>query len=355
MTEISSTVEFRFAAIEDCDEIGAFLTELGGPLFHERFPDGTAGDLYRWKLFSSPWGEGIAGLAMERGRIVAMAAAMPKPVQFSGRAVKGYELGDFFTAREFRGRGYFGRLIDMVCAEAGNRGGELTYVRPNDQSFPLLLKRGFEQAQQMNERHFAAPSRAINRRLPGSAGMVRALGGDALARWAALPKPGPDVPVERVARFGPEMDDLWQRAAARFGFSLIRGAEYLNWRFADSPAPFELWVARLGREAVGCAVTFRSATGLGFLVDLFTLPEDQSAASALVRHCANHLLNTGCHAIYCSTVIRGGPLAVQTILPRFCPRLDLPVRHVVMRGTCGAQLPRVNGVWQLTMGDFDGF
>ena len=353
---VSSDVEFRFAAPEDCDQIGSFLVELGGPLFTERFPGLAPGDLYRWKLFSSPWGAGITALATHRGRIVGMVAAVPKPMRFAGQTAKAFELGDFFVAPEFRRKGYFGDLIEMVSAEAAQRGGDLTYVRPNDLSFPLLVRRGFLELQQLHERHLSIPSRAVERRVPGSAGLVRALGGDALARRLSLPTPGPDAPlVEPVHRFGDEMDRLWERAAPHYDVCLVRSAQYLNWRFADSPAPFELWLARRGNEAAGFGVTFRSATGLGFLIDAFSLPADASAAGSIVRHTITHLLDRGCHSVYCWTVLHHGESALHQHLRRACPRLHQSVLHVAFRSLRDAALPPPSGTWHMSMGDFDGF
>jgi GNAT superfamily N-acetyltransferase len=356
MLPVSTPVTFRLAQPEDCTPIGAFLEPLGGPYFHERFPGKTAADFYHWKYFSSPYGPAAVGLALAGDRIVSMAAAMPKRMRFGAEELPVYELGDFQTAESHRGQGLFSALIEQICAEAAARGGVLAYVRPNDLSFPILVRRGFSEPQQIEERTFLLPSRSP--RLGLFAPVAHALGADALLKHWTLNQlaDSSGITVEPVCEFPAVINTLWKRASTGYGVAIARTAEYLNWRFAHSPAPFELWLAHRAGTPVGTAVTFPTRTDrVGFLIDVFAAPEDDAGAAALVRHTVSHLLASGCKTVFCWTVLHGSESALSKALRRVCFRHQPRPLHVAMRPLRGGALPTVEGFWHLAMGDFDGF
>lgn len=358
MATIGSAATLRLANPEDCARIGEFLEELGGPYYRERFPGKTAADLYRWKFFSSPFGESAVALAESSGEIVSLASAMPKRMQFGGQLLNAYELGDFFTAESHRGRGLFTSLIDMVTRVAAERGGHIAYVRPNDTSFPILQRRGFQELQQIHQRSFPVPSQSAASRIKPSGPVLRTLGADALAKWFALPRGAEraTLTAKEVDRFPPETDALWQKAGPQFGVSIARTAEYLNWRYANSPAPFRLWSVQRGTELTGTAVTFNShRSRVGYILDAFAAPEDDATSAAILHHCFDYLVRAGCRAVYCWTVLHGPTSALQRMLRRACFRIQEPVLHVAFRELQPPPCAIPAGPWHLCMGDFDGF
>lgn len=55
---------------------------------------------------------------------------------------------------------------------------------------------------------------------------------------AGRPRPEPgDLETRVVARFGAEVDALWQRLRSSFELATVRDSAYLNWRYADRPEP----------------------------------------------------------------------------------------------------------------------
>ena len=183
-----ASVIFRFAGREDLDAIAEFLRELGGPYFNEkRFPGKSAHDYYEWKYFGNPMGKAVVGVAVADARVVSLVAAMVKPLQVGERRLIAYELGDFLTAGDFRKCGLFSRLVEMICDETKARGASIVYVQPNDISFPLLLKLGFTEPQQIHQRSYAVPSRLIARRLHVSPKLISWSRIDDLTRHFAAP------------------------------------------------------------------------------------------------------------------------------------------------------------------------
>lgn len=99
------------------------------------------------------------------------------------------------------------------------------------------------------------------------------------------PRPFPRE-VERLARFGPEVERLYLRCRANFGASVIRDARYMNWRFADHPRfRYELLAVRRGGELAGLAIYRRAdwpVPGTALVMD-WLVPDDEPEAGALLR------------------------------------------------------------------------
>lgn len=354
----TANVELRFAGQDDLVAIGEFLQELGGPHFSaNRFPDKPARDYYDWKYFGNPQAKAIVGVAVAGERIVSTVAAIVKPLQVSGRRLIAYELGDFLTASEFRGRGLFSQLVQMVCKETAARGASLVYVQPNEMSFPLLMKLGFAEPRQLHQRHFAMPSSVMARRLRLPAGLISWTGIDDLTRHFATP-PSRDrsVSVELISRFDAETDGIWQKAGPEYSLLIVRESEFLNWRYADSPTPFQIWLARREGKPVGYLVGFAGLhERVAEIVDLFTCPHDRDAAQELLHHSFQEFHRQGMRAILAYTISRPPHTMLAELLRRACPLMHQNPLHFSMRtfdSDLMGQLPESG--WHLSPGDFDG-
>jgi GNAT superfamily N-acetyltransferase len=354
----SASIELRFAGPENLVRIGDFLLELGGPYFNEkRFPGKTAKDYYAWKYFGNRVAQAVVGIAMAGDRVVSTVAAMIKPLQVGKRQLIAYELGDFLTAADFRRRGLFSQLVEMVCAETAVRGASFVYVQPNDTSFPLLTKLRFTEPVQIHQRHYPIPTRLMAHRLHVPPGLISWTCIDDLTRRLAAPLgSGRSVHVERVYRFDGDTDRIWQKAGEEYAFLVARESEFLNWRYADSPTPFQIWLARREGEPVGFLVGFAAVEdGLGEIVDLFTSSNDRPAAQALLNHAFREFHGQGMRAIFAYTIARAPLSMVGEMLRRACPLVRRAPLHFVVRGfdsAVASQLPTFG--WHLAPGDFDG-
>ena len=353
-----STVEFRLASPDDVAAVGPLLLDLGGASFPERFTGKTVSDFCRWKYFANPSGNALVGAAVASGRIVSLVAATPNRVQVGTDIHLAFELGDFITAREHRKQGMFSQLIELVCAEARRRGGSFVYVRPNEISFPILVARlSFVEINNIAERRYFLPSLVIHRKLGIPSALARALGVDGIMRKLVLPSSSASITVVPIDRFGHEVDDHWERMRGAYEFSLARTSSYLNWRYADSPTRYLLWVAYRRDQVVGYLVGFISKSeSRGSIVDLFCDPKDVATAATLVRTGMETMLESGVHAISTWVLPARDESACARILTHAFPRVGRPLLHFVMRFLDASleesRLP-ANG-WRLALGDFDG-
>ena len=206
-------IEMRLARPEDTDEIARLLPSLAGPSFVDRFPGKTAADFCRWKYLANPFGDASVGVVLDRGRVVGLAAAVPKRIQVGHEIVTAVELGDFITDPEYRKRGFFSALIELVCREAAERGAAFAYVRPNSISFPILERSlGFYEAQKIDHRRYAVPSDVLHRKTGLPSGLVRLMGMD----WLSRKNPSTFCPAQRRGEWP-------SRALVRMPMSFGRG------------------------------------------------------------------------------------------------------------------------------------
>lgn len=351
-----STFTERFATRHDLAAVARFLPGLGGPLFSERFPGRTLTDFLDWKYFKNPLGDAVVGIATDGGQVVGLVAAIPKNLYLDHESIAVYELGDFLTDDRYRGRGIFSRLIERVCADLASRKAALAYVRPNENSFPILVRHcDFTEARQIDGCRFVFPSDVLARKLSPSAAVLGRLGLDwAALRWALAPAPA-SVEVRRIDRFGRSHDRLWEAGSRGYRLAIDRRSEYLNWRYADSPSPFLLWDARRNGETTGyLAALISPSSRTGHIADLFTRPDDDAACAALLATCFRSLREQGVRSIYCWRPRGDDVSAAGRALARACPLSNGRPLHFAVRildSRFGGLPP---SPWQLSMGDFDG-
>lgn len=345
------------AAPEDVAEIAAFLVDLGGPLHEERFPGATGEQFYRWKYYQNPVGPAVVAVARAGSKVVSLAAAGPKRLQCGGETYLVYELGDFLTAPEHRRQGLFSRLIERLCEETARLGATMVYVRPNDNSFPILEKHlGFEEVRRFDSRRFVLPSGVLSRRSGIPAGFWRAAGADWIMRRLAVGGSSGNVRVERCMDFT-GADTFWESVRHAYRFSLVHDQAYFDWRYAACPTPFRIFRATRSGKPAGWAVTFANrAEPIGFVTDLFAAPDDGEAVNTLLAMCVPDLIESGCQSIYTWTLETSARSASHDALTRACQFRD-PVRlHIAVRGLApgwtAADLPESG--WYLSVGGFDG-
>jgi predicted N-acetyltransferase YhbS len=346
----------RFATREDIPAVADLLPELAGPHFAERFPSRTAREFFDWKYHQNPSGEAIVGIAESSGRLVATVAAAPTQLQLSNRLVTAYNLGDFLTTPEFRNRGVFSCLVSAVCDEAAARGAAVVYVQPNEQSYPILVRRSFQEPHQFMLRYCVIPSRALARKLRLPLALTTCLRLDAFALRLSLPRQQDrSLVVEPAAGFDPCIDQFWESARRGYRFLIARDHARLKWRFTDCPTPYRIFLARRGGDLAGYITTFVShATSTAFVVDLFTRADDRAAAVELLRVGLEDLSRQPVHAIHTWTIDSSRPCMIDDQLRRAC-RLKWASMHFALRflgPAPPADLPKEG--WHLMAGDFDG-
>ncbi len=105
---------------------------------------------------------------------------------------------------------------------------------------------------------------------------------------ATRPRSGPaGLRTEPVARFGADVDALWQSLRPTFGLALIRDQRYLNWRYADCPdRDYTLYECRDADGALRGVCVYTVADFLvpntGFMIDWLAPVDDADATMSMV-------------------------------------------------------------------------
>ena len=154
------------------------------------------------------------------------------------------------------------------------------------------------------------------------------------------------VPLER---FDGETDELYARLSSSWGNHLVRRAEFLNWRYVDSPRGYRCFAARTGGRLEGYAVLTQKAYAgrtVGVVADL---AGSAPACRALLRRCAREAEGVRLLVALVSpwqrrTFVASGFLPTHKAI-RF---IGKPLRE-------GVTLSAGREAWHFTLGDMDIF
>ncbi len=230
----------------------------------EVWDDPGAGEHVEWWFEESPVRPGIVGLRAVDGALAGTLGG-----SFLRMTVGGAETLVVVPLRaasleRFRGRGIFAELVSEI-EERGRAGGaSLGITTPNAASARTFLRHGWEVV--LRPRVWVRPRRLRAVPLRDRPGTMR----------------HGTIRIERVARFGAEVEESWRRAAASYGDAVVGDVDYLNWRFAAAPHDYRRFVATVDGRPGGYAVARRRRergleTGM-----VATLVADTGAAARLL-------------------------------------------------------------------------
>ena len=306
---------------------------------------------FTWWFDRNPGGEGIVSLAVDANEVVGVAAMSFFRTRLNGVETRLAIPVNVATDARYRGQGVFSTLEQENETAAAESGSPLTVTFPNAKSYPIFVRRlGWIDLPRL--RLWARPLRVagvvryvIGR--PGEHGGMRAPD--------ATPHRLHGLEVRPMERFGPDMDELGQRAAAGYGSHFSRDAAYFNWRYLDSPRDYRCFGAYRGDELSGVAVvghTFKHGVSAGFLADLVSAPDDATAVRALVARAVAE--------------VKGDADALVLLPPRaaaqrralgragFAPT-NKKLRFIGKALHDGVRIDESADAWHFTLGDFDFF
>jgi GNAT superfamily N-acetyltransferase len=306
---------------------------------------------FAWWFERNPAGEGIVSLAVDDGEVVGVAAMSFFRTVLDGAETRLAIPVNVATDPRYRGQGVFSTLERENEAAAAATGAPLTVTFPNGASHPIFVGRlGWVDLPRL--RLWARPLRAgaVVRYALGRAGTH----GGLRARDMS-PRTIRGLEVRALERFGPDFDELGRRAATGYGSHFVRDAEYLNWRYLDSPRDYRCFGAYGGGALRGVAVvghTFKHGVSAGFLADLVTEPEARDEVRALLARAVAEVKGAADALVLLPPPSRTARRAL--VASGFAPTskrlrfIGKPLRE-------GAPVDDRKGAWHFTLGDFDFF
>ena len=152
-----------------------------------------------------------------------------------------------------------------------------------------------------------------------------------------------------IDRFDAEAEDLYRRASAEWGAHVVRTAEYLNWRFADSPRQYRILAERReGRLAGWAVVTHKRYQGraVGVVADL--VADGRRSARVLLCRAAHNVRAQALVALV------NRPERASYVAAGFVPT-HKAIRFIGKPLAPGFGLPTTRDAWYLALGDTDIF
>lgn len=293
------------------DEKPRFETRTAGPedaeiligLFNRAFNKQKDARTAAWKYFRNPHGASFTLLAHDDGLVGGAYSYVYRKATFHGRPFLASQASDAMVDVAFRKRGIFTSFDDHAAQHSAASSVPVCMAVAGRQSMHGFLKNGWK-AIGTYQQYIAVidAKRVLAGRLGALAGLA------ALPLRALLAVTGRSAPmalptgieVRPLARFETTVDALYQRVARDLPIAFVRDAEFLNWRFVDTPTQkHRVLGAYRGAEFVGYVV-IEAAHGRGYVVDLLGL--DAAVEDALLRSAFAAFRAEGCGLALLSTL-----------------------------------------------------
>lgn len=259
--------EFTTRAYREGDETAIL------ELFAKSFPHASRGlEHFSWKYRENPFGNGRISLTFdEETRLVGHYSGYPVPFYEDGRHVLAHQIGDTMTEVSIRhvGRGptsILGRtalhFYEQFCE--GRVAFNYGFNVANIQRFSLRFLR--------SDRVEPVTYRVRDLREHPMERIPRA------ERWLR------GYSLELLNESGPELDDLFDRAAGAYRFTVARNAAYVQWRYLQCPDVRYFVVAIRKWQRLAGWVAFRIRENRFVWGDAFFDPAHSDAIEVALRH-----------------------------------------------------------------------
>jgi hypothetical protein len=278
-------------------------------------------DEFDWWFERNPAGPRLISLVRDDGRVAGVSGMSFFRMMLNGDEADVVFALDAATHPDYRGRGLWSKLElrnEKVSAAAGAVAA-LGFTNPL--AGPILVgKLGWRDLARL--RVWARPL----------VGRARQGGG-----------------TEPLGHFDAEADALYERERRRFANHLMRSAEFLNWRYVESPRGYRCFAARSRGRLDGYAVLARKnheGRTVGVVADLVGSPR---ACRRLLGRCAREA--RGVRAL----VALVSPWQRSTFLAAGFVPTQKSIRFIGKPLRPGVALPTGRDAWHFTLGDMDIF
>ena len=309
LEEVPITVVVRKACRFDRPAIARFIEDAYGERAQYK-----AAPRWTWQFIDNPFGrlkgdEVPIWVAVDGDRVVGQVAVQKGLLQVDGQTFEAGWAVDIMILPSYRGAGIGHRLHDAVVDDVdilmaltmaqgsrqmAKKHGCVTLAEVHQLTRWVRLDaesvRGYLLLRTANHHwphaaaQFSCDVLQFHRVFPLLANPLLRLR-DLVMRSRGRPK---STSIVELDRFGPEIDELWERTRGDYPVIFPRDAQFLNWRFVDCPEPnYRCFVARRGGRAVGYVVLRRAEPvelPQGIVADLYASRSDLETLDDLVGH-----------------------------------------------------------------------
>lgn len=288
-------------------------------LWKENLPTAVEGR-YAW-LYESGWAKGWV-LNAEDGAAVGASGLMMRTIRSPEGILRAGQAIDLNVDKHHRTGGPALRLARMVVHAAAEEGRQLVYAFPNRESEPILRRAGYRRLGTV-QRWFKPLrcQRILQKRLhhplvraaakPVSLAIDAVLTVKSCETWCCR-RPA-EIHVRVADRFDASFDRLWQTASRQFPLIGERTADYLSWRFGQSPGGhFQAFCIDNACQEMQAYVIYTCRDGVAHVTDMLFI--DAGSLNRLLAEFLRHLRRQKAEAV---VLVYLGPRVIAETLKAF--------------------------------------
>jgi hypothetical protein len=293
---------------------------------------------WKWQFINSPDGTARIWLAEAKQKVVGHYAILPLRMKIENETKMGSFSLDTMTHPDYQHQGIFVTLANRTYDDASNNDIIITYGTPNDQSYPGFIRKlqWFDICTVPLLVKVIAWGNILKGRLgiPTFIGNILGYIYDNMTSHGSLSQ-NVNIETEQILSFDERIDEFWLNASNMKSIMVVKDRKYLNWRYVDKPGHnYKIFIAKRRGEIVGYIVLTQERDDLAgwLIVDLLTLPNEDTAAQVLITRAIGYSKEKGAAkiscwmlqgAVYYRTLKKMGFIGRRSLL-RLCARINVP-------------------------------
>ena len=272
----------------------------------------------RWKMRSDPAAARHHVVAESENGIIAMMLRILRRARVRGRDYLARDSVDAAVDPRYQGQGLYGAMLDHVHESPQDAECDLAFwystnPRTRRRSRPERAGKPLANPIQVLQRPCRARALVARRRekyggrLPAALAVLRIKAETIINRlwhppyWRSTKGAWSITTLER---FDDRIGGFFDQAAEPFDFVVVRGKDYMNWRYCDPAAGrFTVRVAEQDERILGYLV-FKVTEGGGYVADLLALPGRTDVVRSLVEDALGLLREASVELVTCWMVSR---------------------------------------------------
>lgn len=234
---------------------------------------------FDWLYCTNPSGRGEAWIArdIESNSVLGVASAFPRRLYWRGGEALGWVLGDFCISDRYRSLGPAVQLQREILNEAKRAHVQVWYDFPSHSMMAVYRRLGVSSTAQVVRFAKILRTEGVVQRMVSCSLVSKGIASIAdplLGYWLRQRRGDGTVTVDRHDGLcGEEFTRLAAQVSSCYGTCIQRSADYLNWRYVNSPvSTYAAFVARKSGKLCAYAWMTWDAEN-AFLVDLFGLDD----------------------------------------------------------------------------------
>jgi GNAT superfamily N-acetyltransferase len=318
-------------------------------LFYKVFGFEYSQTRYQWKFFENPDGNPIISVAEHGDQLVGQYALWPTRMRLGSSVVLGAQSLDTMTHPDYRGQGMFTILAEHCMKCAADRGVEMLYGFPNENSYAGFVRKLDWDCTGTIPLWIRPLHPSKHRRVPAWAGPLADLAAKVLPRGRCGP-----FQIRCEMPEPPLLEDMlteWRTKKDRC--RVERSIERYRWRFSNASAMQYHWISAYEHAHLRAIAVWGVDIRNGNALLAEVLGEQPAAIQSVISTAVRQAIQTGCPLFRAAD--SGGKIAATLRRTGFFKQGNLPliVRKLIPK-TLGANI-HTHDAWDIFGADLDTF